>query len=49
MAKLNEKTEETKKIIHLMITEKCNRKCPDCCNNQYDLNSIEKEIGRAHV
>jgi len=42
MAKLNKKTEETKKIIHLMITEKCNRKCPDCCNNQYDLNSIER-------
>lgn len=41
MAKLNEKTENTKRIIHLMITDKCNRKCPDCCNNQYDLSKIE--------
>lgn len=42
MASLNEKNDITKKIIHLMITEKCNRKCPDCCNNQYDMTAIEK-------
>lgn len=42
MAKLNEKTENTKKIIHLMITNVCNRKCPDCCNNQYDINAIHR-------
>ena len=42
MAKLNERTDETKKIIHIMITDKCNRKCPDCCNNQYDINLIER-------
>lgn len=42
MAFLNEKNETTEKIIHLMITDKCNRKCPDCCNNQYDLETIEK-------
>lgn len=41
MAKLNEKNENTQKIIHLVITEKCDRKCPLCCNKQYDMNSIE--------
>ncbi len=41
MAKLNEKNERTEKIIHLMITEKCDRHCPLCCNNQYDMNTIE--------
>lgn len=40
MAKLNEKNEDTKKVIHIMVTSLCNRKCPLCCNNQYDLNSI---------
>ena len=41
MAKLNEKNERTEKIIHLMITDKCNRKCPLCCNNQYDINDVD--------
>ncbi len=40
MAILNEKNSITEKIIHLMITEKCNRKCPHCCNNQYNLKDI---------
>ena len=40
MAKLNEKNENTEKVIHIMVTSLCNRKCPDCCNNQYDLNDI---------
>lgn len=42
MVKLNDKTEITKKIIHIMITEKCDRNCPYCCNKQYDLSTIEK-------
>lgn len=40
MANLNEKNEQTEKVIHIMVTSLCNRNCPDCCNNQYDLNSI---------
>lgn len=40
MAKLNEKNERTEKTIHLMITDKCYRKCPLCCNNQYDINDV---------
>lgn len=53
MAKLNDKNENTQKIIHLMITEKCNRKCPYCCNNQYDINKIEivtkEEMNNAEI
>jgi len=26
--------------IHLMVTDKCYRKCKYCCNKQYDINSI---------
>lgn len=37
---LNERSEKTKKIIHLMVTTLCKRKCPHCCNNQYDLKDI---------
>ena len=37
MGKLNEKDDITKKIIHLLITDKCDRDCPDCCNKQYDI------------
>lgn len=40
MAILNELNERTKKIVHIMITTICNRKCKYCCNNQYDLNDI---------
>lgn len=40
MAVLNMKNDFTKETIHLMITSKCNRKCPDCCNNQYNINDI---------
>ena len=40
MAILNEKNDLTKQIIHLMITDKCDRKCRDCCNNQYSLSDI---------
>lgn len=42
MSKLNEKNSRTKKIIHLMITDKCDRNCPYCCNNQYSLDDIEE-------
>ena len=41
MAILNEKNYITEKIIHLMITAKCNRKCPYCCNNSYSINTID--------
>lgn len=41
MAVLNEKNEITQKIIHLMITGKCDRKCPHCCNNQYSVMDID--------
>ena len=40
MAILNEKNDFTKGTIHLMITDKCNRRCPDCCNNQYNISDI---------
>ena len=40
MSILNEKTEVTKKIIHLMITNKCARNCNDCCNKLYSINEI---------
>lgn len=40
MAILNEKTDSTKKKIHLMVTSLCDRNCKDCCNKQYDLNTI---------
>lgn len=40
MKKLNEKTERTKKVIHLMTTTLCSRDCPYCCNKQYDIDQI---------
>ncbi len=40
MAILNEKNELTEKVIHLMITDKCDRNCPDCCNKQYSISDI---------
>lgn len=27
-------------VIHLMINSQCTNHCPDCCNNQYDLNTV---------
>lgn len=39
-AKLNERTESTKQIIHIMVTSLCSRNCKHCCNKQYDLNDI---------
>lgn len=40
MALLNQKNSETEKIVHLMITNKCDRNCKYCCNKQYDVNKI---------
>ncbi len=37
---LNEKNEVTEKVIHIMITNKCNRNCPFCCNSQYNVSDI---------
>lgn len=40
MNNLNEKTEETEKKIHLLVTNLCTRNCPNCCNKCYSLNDI---------
>lgn len=40
MAKLNDKNEKTEKVIHLLITEKCDRDCKFCCNKQYNMDEI---------
>lgn len=37
---LNKKNENTKKIIHIMVTTLCNRDCKFCCNKMYNLNDI---------
>lgn len=53
MAVLNDRNENTKGIIHIMITAKCDRNCPDCCNNQYNLDNIpvvtDEELREAHT
>ena len=53
MAKLNDKTNKTKGVIHLMVTSLCDRNCPYCCNKQYDLNDIpyvtDEELREAHT
>lgn len=53
MAVLNDRNDETKGIIHIMITAKCDRNCLDCCNNQYDLEDIpvvtDEELREAHT
>lgn len=38
--KLNDRTEKTSGIIHLMITSLCLRNCRYCCNKFYDLDDI---------
>lgn len=40
MTVLNEKTDSTKKIIHILVTSLCNRNCRYCCNKGYDLTDI---------
>lgn len=42
MASLNERNEKTKKIIHIVVTELCDRNCPYCCNKQYNMNDISR-------
>ena len=53
MAVLNEKNKKTEKVIHIMITDRCNRDCKYCCNKQYDMNDIprvtEDELKKAKV
>lgn len=50
---LNERTEKTKGVIHLMVTSLCLRNCKYCCNKQYDLSDIPKvtdeELREAHT
>lgn len=29
-----------KPVMHLLITDKCDRDCKDCCNKQYDVKGI---------
>lgn len=51
--KLNDVTEKTKGIIHLMITSLCARNCRYCCNKFYDLDDIphvtSDELQGAHT
>jgi molybdenum cofactor biosynthesis enzyme MoaA len=53
MAFLNSYNDNTKSIIHLMVTSLCDRNCKYCCNKQYDLNSIpyvtDEELREAHT
>ena len=53
MSKLNDTTEQTKGIIHLMVTTLCNRNCPHCCNKQYNLNDVayvtDEELKNCHT
>lgn len=48
---LNEKTDETVKRIHLLVTDLCSRNCPNCCNKCYSLNDIpvvtDEELSKA--
>lgn len=50
---LNTWNENTKGIIHLLVTPLCNRNCKYCCNKQYDMNTIpivsEEELRAAHT
>lgn len=53
MNNLNDVNENTKGIIHIMVTSLCDRDCPYCCNKQYDLNDIpyvtKEELQNAHT
>lgn len=50
---LNEATETTEKVIHLMVTPLCNRDCKFCCNKQYSIEDIptvsDEELRKAEV
>ena len=51
--KLNPYTDQTKEVIHLMVTSMCLRNCKYCCNKFYDLNDIpqvtDEELRAAHT
>lgn len=51
--KLNDVTDKTRGIIHLMITSLCARNCRYCCNKYYSLDDIphvtEEELKGAHT
>lgn len=51
--KLNDVTEKTKGIIHLMVTSLCARNCEYCCNKAYSLDDIphvtDEELRDAHT
>lgn len=53
MSILNERTESTKKVIHIMVTSLCERNCKYCCNKSYDLNDIpyvtDEELREAEI
>lgn len=53
MATLNDRTQKTQGVIHLMVTTMCARDCPYCCNKQYDLNEVplatDEELDNAHT
>lgn len=53
MSILNEKNETTEKIIHILITELCDRDCKYCCNKQYDLHAVpyvtDEELRNAEI
>ena len=34
-----------KKTARVIITSKCDRKCPGCCNSKLDYTSLAKVIG----
>lgn len=50
---LNDYTENTKGIIHLLVTSLCDRDCKYCCNKQYNLKDIpyvtEDELKNCHT
>jgi molybdenum cofactor biosynthesis enzyme MoaA len=50
---LNEKTEKTEKVIHLLVTTLCDRNCKYCCDKQYSFDEIptvtDKELKEAEV
>jgi len=39
---LNEKTEETVKRIHLLVTTLCERNCKNCCNHLYTIDEVPR-------
>lgn len=53
MNNLNEYTNKTKGVIHLLVTSLCDRDCLYCCNKSYNLDDIpyvtQKELLNAHT